>query len=111
MNFKGKAKRLDDIDLPMIGREIGVGEDEIHAVLDVEAAGSGFDKQGRPKMLFEPHIFWRELGKGPARDKAAAAGLAYPRWKPGAYPKDSYPRLLKAMAIDEEAALLARLKE
>lgn len=105
MNFKGKAKRLDDIDLPMVGREIGVGEDEVHAILDVESAGSGFDKQGRPKMLFEPHVFWRELGPGPKRDLAAAQGLAYARWKPGAYPKDSYPRLLKAMAIDEEAAL------
>lgn len=105
MEFKGRAKRLDDIDLPLIGRLIGVGEDEIHAVLDVEAAGSGFDKQGRPKMLFEPHIFWKQLGPGAKRDKAAAQGLAYPRWKPGAYPKDSYPRLLKAMQIDEEAAL------
>lgn len=105
MNFKGRAKRLDDIDLPLIGREIGVGEDEIHAVLDAETAGAGFDRQGRPKMLFEPHVFWRELGPGPKRDRAVKEGLAYPRWKPGAYPKDSYPRLLKAMAIDEEAAL------
>lgn len=105
MNFKGRAKRLDDIDLPLVGRQIGVGEDEIHALLDVESAGSGFDKQGRPKMLFEPHVFWRELGPGAKRDKAAAQGLAYPRWKPGAYPKDSYPRLAKALAIDDEAAL------
>lgn len=104
MNFKGKAKRLDDIDLPLIGREIGVGEDEVHAILDVESAGTGFDKQGRPKMLFEPHIFWRELGAGAKRDKAAAAGLAYPRWKRN-YPADSYPRLAAAMKIDERAAL------
>ena len=33
------------------------------------------------------------------------AGLAYPAWKSGAYPADSYPRLLQAMAIDERAAL------
>lgn len=104
MNFKGKAKRLDDIDLPEVGRLIGVGEDEIHAVLDVESAGTGFDKQGRPKMLFEPHKFWAELGPGPKRDAAAKAGLAYPRWRRD-YPADSYPRLLKAIAIDEEAAL------
>ena len=26
MNFKGQAKRLDDIDLPRIGKRIGVGE-------------------------------------------------------------------------------------
>lgn len=104
MNFKGKAKRLDDIDFPLVGRQIGVGEDEIHAVLDVEAAGTGFDKQGRPKMLFEPHVFWKQLGPGPKRDKAAAAGLAYPKWKRN-YPDDSYPRLIEAMKIDEDAAL------
>lgn len=104
MNFKGAAKRLDDIDLPMIGRMIGVGEDEIHAVLDVESAGTGFDSQGRPKMLFEPHVFWRELGIGAKRDRAAAAGLAHPQWRRN-YPADSYPRLQQAMAIDETAAL------
>jgi N-acetylmuramidase len=104
MNFKGKAKRIEDIDLPLIGRLIGVGEDEVHAILDVESAGSGFDRQGRPKMLFEPHIFWRELGPGPKRDEAARQGLAYPKWKRD-YPADSYPRLEKAMAIDRNAAL------
>lgn len=54
--WKGKAKRIEDIDLPRIGAMIGVGEDEIHAVLDVESAGSGFDSKGRVKMLFEPHV-------------------------------------------------------
>lgn len=104
MNFAGKAKRLDDIDLPRIGARIGVGEDEIHAILDVEAAGRGFDSKGRPTMLFEPHVFYRELGPGPERDAAVKAGLAYPRWKRD-YPKDSYPRLLRAMKINMEAAL------
>ena len=27
VNFKGAAKRLDDIDLPTLGARIGVGED------------------------------------------------------------------------------------
>ena len=103
--FKGRARRLDDIDLPKLGSLIGVGEDEIHAVLDVESRGSGFDKQGRPAMLFEPHLFWRELGSGAKRDRAARAGLAYAKWIPGNYPADSYPRLVQAMAIDETAAL------
>jgi hypothetical protein len=104
MNFNGKAKRLDDIDLPMMGALIGVGEDEIHAVLDVESAGSGFDSQGRPAMLFEPHIFYRQLGPGPNLDRAVNAGLARSKWKRD-YPKDSYPRLAGAMAIDSNAAL------
>lgn len=105
MNFIGKGKRLDDIDLPRIGARIGVGEDEIHAILDSESAGKGFDSKGRPVNLYEPHVFYRELGPGPLRDAAVKAGLAHPKWKPGNYPKDSYPRLIAAMKIDEDAAL------
>lgn len=104
--FRGAAKRIDDADLPRIGAMIGVGEDELHAFMDVESAGSGFDRQGRPTMLFEPHVFYRNLS-GDLRARAVAMGLAYPKWKPGAYPADSYPRLLKAVEIDERAALLA----
>lgn len=104
MNFQSSGKRIDDYDLPRVGAMIGVGEDEIHAVLDVEAAGSGFDRAGRLKMLFEPHVFYRNLNAD-KRSRALEAGLAYPTWRPGQYPPDSYPRLLRAMAIDETAAL------
>ena len=102
--FKGAAKRLDDIDIPRIGHRIGVGEDEIHAFMDVEAAGSGFDSQGRPRILFEPHVFYRNVPAA-LRQRAVSAGLAYARWGMRPYPKDSYPRLLAAMEIDETAAL------
>ncbi|WP_181592020.1 N-acetylmuramidase domain-containing protein [Mesorhizobium atlanticum] len=106
-SFKGAAVRLKDIDIPRIGAEIGVGEDELHAFMQVEAAGSGFDAVGRPKMLFEPHVFYRLLGKGSKRDAAVSAGLAYPKWGAKPYPKDSYPRLIRAMAIDETIALMS----
>lgn len=33
--FKGAAKRITDIDIPRIGAIISVGEDEIHAFMDV----------------------------------------------------------------------------
>lgn len=102
--FKGAAKPLDDIDLPTIGKLIGVGEDELHAVMDVESAGGGFDSQGRPKMLFEPHVFWRHL-TGAKRAQAEREGLAYKRWGTAKYPHDSYPRMMQAMEIDEDAAL------
>ena len=102
-DFVGPAKRLDDVDLPRIGREIGVGEDELHAVMDVEAAGSPSDNRGRLKMLFEPHVFYRNL-RGEERARAVREGLAYPDWRRG-YPADSYPRLMAAMAINETAAL------
>lgn len=103
--FKGAAKRLEDMDLPRIGHQIGVGEDEIHAVMEVEAAGSGFDAKGRVKALYEPHIAHR-LAKGAALDRLVIAGLAYPKWKRD-YPSDSYPRILKAYEIAGDVALLA----
>jgi hypothetical protein len=109
--YKGNAKRLEDIDLPRIGAEIGVGEDELHALIEVETSGTGFDKQGRVKILFEPHRFYRLLGPGSAGNdklkRAVDAGLAYKNWGARPYPSDSYPRLLQAMEIDETAALKA----
>lgn len=103
-SFKGKAIRIQDIDLPRIGYHVGVGEDELHAFMDVEAAGSGFDSAGRPKMLFEPHKFYAAL-RGDQRAEAVKQGLAYPKWGEKKYPSDSYPRLIKAMEINETAAL------
>lgn len=106
-NFRGAAKRLDDIDLPLLGREIGVGEDELHAVIDVESRGKGFDSQGRPRILYEPHVVYRCASSKGQRDKLVAAGLAYPEWGEKPYGKESeqYGKLLKAMEIDETAAL------
>ncbi|SOR29789.1 conserved protein of unknown function [Methylorubrum extorquens] len=57
VGFVCAAARLSDYDLPRVGHTIGVGEDEIHAVMEVEASGGGFDRLKRPKMLFEPHVF------------------------------------------------------
>ena len=104
MNFKGAAKKLDDIDLPKLGALIGVGEDELHAFLDVETRGSGFDSQGRPTMLFEPHVFYKEVPKD-KRQTAVNQGLAYSSWGLKPYPKESYTRLAQAILIDETAAL------
>lgn len=106
MIWNGRAKRLEDVDLPRIGHMIGVGEDEVHALMDVEAAGSGFDSLGRVKILFEPHVFYRQLADKLDKQQAAVRqGLAYPKWGEKPYPKDSYPRLGQAMAIDQDAAL------
>lgn len=108
MNFIGLAKRLDDIDLPTIAKTIGVGEDEIHAIIDTETRGNGFDSQNRPIILFEPHIFYRLLkadGHQSALNLAVAQGLAYPIWGTKPYPKDSYSHLIAAMIINFELAL------
>jgi hypothetical protein len=109
-DFRGAAKRIEDEDLPREGARIGVGEDEIHAVLDVEAAGSGFDAAGRPKMLPEPHVFYKRLQKRAPEKLAAAvgAGLAYRKWGEKPYDKGTnarYDRLRRMMEIDVVAAL------
>lgn len=107
LSFVGTGKRLDDIDFPKIGKLIGIGEDEIHAVLDVETSGKGFDVHNRPIILFEPHIFFKQLTahKPNALKQAIAEGLAYKSWGQAKYPRDSYPRLESAILIDLELAL------
>lgn len=104
IDFKGRAKKLDALDYGRIAKTIGASEDHIRAVVEVETAGGGFDAQGRPKMLFEPHVFYRELGEAKQRI-AVDQGLAYRKWGEKPYPKDSYPRLLLALKIDRPAAL------
>lgn len=104
--FKGAAKRLDDIDLPKIAHKIGCGEDEVHAFIEAETRGSGFDPEGRPKILFERHKFHLYCPKGKLA-AAVKAGLA--NKTPGGYGKESeqYGKLERAIAIDERAALFS----
>ncbi len=106
MNFIGPAKRIEDIDLPRIGHLLGVGEDELHAFIEVETSGGGFDRLNRPKALYEPHVAYRN-SSGAKRARLVKAGLAYPRWGEKPYPSDSYARIEAACAIDETTALLA----
>lgn len=103
-DFKGAAKPLDEYDIPKLAHRIRVSEDHMRAFIEVEAAGRPFDVQGRPSMLFEPHVFHRNLS-GDKRAQAVNQGLAYRDWGTAPYPRDSYPRLLAAMKIDETAAL------
>lgn len=106
-DFKGRALQMDDYDLPRIGHIIGVGEDPIHAILDVESRGEGFRKDGRPELLREEHYFYRLLQSKPVlQKKAVDHGLAWPVWRRN-YPKDSYDWLRDAIKIDETAAIMS----
>lgn len=101
--FVGARKPLDEIDIPRLAHRIAVSEDHLRAFVQVEAAGRPYDRHGRPTMLFEPHVFYRNL-KGEERDRAVAAGLAYEKWRRD-YPPESYTRLFEAVKINEDAAL------
>ena len=104
ISFKGEAVGLVEKDIARAASLIGCDMAAIRALLDVESRGAGFDRRGRPVILFEPHVFWRELGPTPARSSAASLGLARSRWKPGAYPMSSdsrYRQLESAIRINE----------
>ena len=106
-DFRGAAIRLEPQDIDLAAQEARIEPAALRAVLKIEAAGSGFDKTGRPKMLFEPHIFYRQLKDG-LREKAVAKGLAYPKWGEKPYPKGpeaQFVRLQEALTIDQSAAL------
>ena len=84
----------------------------IKAVAEVESSGEGFLADGKPKILFEPHIFWKQLrtkGIDPNLFMEENADILYPKWKAGAYGPVSkqHERLERASKIDREAALLS----
>lgn len=106
-DFVGLRKPLDVFDIPMLSHRLKTGEDELRAFLEVEARSRGYDRSGRPIMLYEPHVFYRNLHDPEQRAEAVRAGLAYRSWGESPYPKDSYPRLVEAMRINEDAALKA----
>lgn len=106
-DFKGMAAKLQVEEVVALAQENDIDPAALRAVIAVEASGSGFDKEGRPKILFEPHIFHRLLA-GDERQTALDAGLAYPKWGMQPYPKGSdaqYARLEAAMEINQPAAL------
>ena len=86
-------------------KQLGCEVASIKAVAEVESAGGGMLPDGKPKILFEPHIFWRELverGIKPVR-----SDICYPKWQTGKYGPVSaqHGRLERAAAINREAAL------
>jgi len=91
----------------------------LSAVCQVEANGEGFMPDGRPKILFEPHVFWRELQKRNYNPKGLLSradvrqnhgdisDILYQKWgaRPYGSEKAQWGRLERAKAINEDAAL------
>ncbi len=107
--WSGPAHRLVPGDLPAAAKVLGVPQAALVAVLAVEASGRGFDVQGRPVILYEPHVMFRQLRAHRPGDlvEAETAGVAYARWGSRPYPKGQgaqYARLTAACAIDPECA-------
>lgn len=89
---------------------LGVEVAAIKAVAQVESGGSGFLPTGEPVILFEPHIFWkqlREAGIDPTKHVCGNEDILYPVWGSKPYGKSStqHARLVRATAIHRDAAL------
>lgn len=97
-NYKDAASR--------IGCEPAV----VRAVDIVEAPRGGFDAQGRLTLLFEPHIFYKELKKqgiDPIPLAKQHPTLLSPVWNPQLYGPSSrqWGKLEQAITINKTAAL------
>jgi hypothetical protein len=103
-------KRLKDEDFTAIAARLGVEVAAIRAVCEVESRGKGFLADGRPKILFEGHIFWSELkkrGKDPLQFATSNEDILFPKWNKDSYKGNEleYDRLSRAQSIDFDAAL------
>jgi hypothetical protein len=70
---------------------LGVEPEVVMAVAEVESSGDGFLPTGEPKILFEPHIFWRELKKRGIDPKTITGveDILYEKWGTLPYGKPS----------------------
>lgn len=86
--------------------EFGVPASHLAAMVEVESGGRIFGFKRRPMILFEPHVFYRRL-RGEERDRAVAAGLAYPKWGTKPYPRkqeDRWSQIERGALINHDAA-------
>jgi hypothetical protein len=77
----------------------------VKAVAEIESSGGGFITPTQVKLLFEPHIFWKELRK--LGITPIQSDICYPIQgsKPYGKVSDQLGRLQRAMLINKEAAL------
>lgn len=91
------AAAVTDSQIAAYALRLGCSVKQLRAVAKVESGGSAFDNTGRPKILFERHIFHR-LTDG------RWDGTPYSNAAPGGYDVDSWSKLTQAAAKDPDAA-------
>lgn len=111
MDTLGMEKlRLMEIDYQNVAEYLGVEVAAIKTVLEVETGSrGGFLATGKPTILFEGHVFWRQLknrGFNPAKYQKGNEDILYPQWSRAYYKggMKEYDRLERARAIHREAA-------
>ncbi len=104
------GERLSDADFGLVAELLDVEPAALKAVAEVETGGrGGFFAPGKPAILFEGHIFWRELKKRGINPEDHVNGnehILYPKWERIHYKGGlkEYDRLEQARRINHEAA-------
>lgn len=114
-NTKVMKDKLTNEMIKDLANRLGIEPALLKAVQIVEAAGrDGFLSDGRPQILFEGHIMYKEFHKKfPDRDLdylcKRFSTVFYPKWDKSKYfgGLGEYKRLELAKEIDEECALKA----
>jgi hypothetical protein len=91
------APAVTDDEIKALAARLGCEEKQIRAVAQVESGGAAFDKQGRPKILFERHLFHR-LTNG------EFSPATFSNAKGGGYAEDSWQKLALAACKNPRAA-------
>jgi LysM repeat protein len=100
------SRALTEADWQRAATSLGVDVAAIKAVANVEAPGSGFLADGRPKILFEAAQFGRLTGD---RYNGSHPNISSARWDRSLYVGGAgeYNRLEQAKGLNETAALQA----
>lgn len=96
---------ISEADYAAAARRLGVDVAAVKAVAEVEAAGNGFLPSGKPKVLFEAHVFSQRTG---GRHDASHPDISSPRWNRalyGAGGEHQWARFSQAYRLDPQAAM------
>lgn len=110
--FSGRpaSEKLTDEDFRLMSQLLGCETAALKAVHKIETEGrDGFFAPDKPTILFEGHIFWKQLktrGIEPIKCYKGNEDILYPKQETGHYKEGikEYERLEKARLIDREAA-------
>jgi peptidoglycan hydrolase-like protein with peptidoglycan-binding domain len=102
------SRWLGDADLERAAEGLGVELAALRAVYKVESNGRGF-AEDQPKILFEGHVFWRQLKVQGVDPQPLAGGnrdILFPKWTREFYGDQAHERqrLRRAEALHEAAA-------
>lgn len=101
---------LTDLDYQRAANTLGLNLPHIKAFAEVESNGDGFLPTGEVKILFERHVFYKQLVANRGKSFANTVAKTDPdicNTTPGAYGKysEQHPKLKRAVAIDRQSGL------